>query len=77
MRACASGSSAAAAHEHADAPHPLGLLRARGERPRSRRAAENADKFPPPHVRPGSGHGIVSAQTSTLIEAETGFATAT
>jgi len=29
-----------AVHEHADAPHPLGLLRARRERPRSRRAAE-------------------------------------
>jgi hypothetical protein len=27
-------------HEHADAPHPLGLLRPRRERPRSRRAAE-------------------------------------
>ena len=39
-------------HEHADAPHPLGLLRARRERPRSRRATENTEKFPPPHVRP-------------------------
>jgi hypothetical protein len=27
-------------HEHADAPHPLPLLRARRERPRRRRAAE-------------------------------------
>jgi hypothetical protein len=26
-------------HEHADLPHPLGLLRARRERPRCRRAA--------------------------------------
>ena len=40
MRACPSGSSAALAHEHADPPHPLGLLRARRERPRRRRAAE-------------------------------------
>ena len=39
-------------HEHADAPHPLGLLRARRERPRCRRATENTEKFPPPHVRP-------------------------
>ena len=52
MRACASGSSAARVHEHADAPHALGLLRARRERPRSCRAAQNAEKFPPPHVRP-------------------------
>jgi hypothetical protein len=27
-------------HEHADAPHPLALLRARRERPRNRRATE-------------------------------------
>ena len=39
-------------HEHADAPHPLGLLRARGERPRGRRAAEQRDELAPPHVRP-------------------------
>ena len=32
-------------HEHADAPHPLGLLRARRERPRSRRAAEQRDEL--------------------------------
>ena len=33
MRACTSGSSAAVLHEHADAPHPLALLRPRRERP--------------------------------------------
>ena len=49
MRACASGSSAAG-HEHADAPHPLALLRARRERPRRRRAAEQRDELAPPHV---------------------------
>ena len=38
--------------EHADAPHPLGLLRARRERPRRRRTTQNTEKFPPPHVRP-------------------------
>ena len=48
-RACPSGSSAASAHEHADAPHPLGLLRARRERPRRRRAAEQRDELAPPH----------------------------
>ena len=30
----------------------LGLLRARGERPRRRRATQNTEKLPPPHVRP-------------------------
>ena len=30
----------------------LGLLRARRERPRCRRATENTEKLPPPHVRP-------------------------
>jgi hypothetical protein len=34
-------------HEHADAPHALGLLRARHERPR-RRAAECSDEISPP-----------------------------
>ena len=38
-------------HKHADAPHPLGLLRACGERPR-RRAAEKRDELASPHVRP-------------------------
>ena len=38
--------------EHADAPHPLGLLRARCKRPRRRRAAEKRDELAPPHVRP-------------------------
>ena len=47
MRACHSGSSAGSVHEHADAPHPLGLLRARRERPRRRRAAEQRDELAP------------------------------
>ena len=38
-------------HQHADPPHPLGLLRARGERPRRRRAAEQRDELAPPHCR--------------------------
>src|SRR5262249_24788753 len=36
------------AHEHADASHPLRLLRARRERPR-RRAAEQRNELAPPH----------------------------
>ena len=39
--------------EHADAPHPLGLLRARRERPRRRRAAEQRDELAPPHGEHG------------------------
>src|SRR5262249_22570086 len=31
-------------HEHADAPHPFALLRARRERPRSRRTPEQRDE---------------------------------
>jgi hypothetical protein len=34
-------------HEHADAPHSLGLLRPRRERP-SRRAAEQRDELASP-----------------------------
>src|SRR6516165_8613384 len=36
-------------HEHADAPHPLDLLRARRERPRHRRTAEKRDELAPVH----------------------------
>ena len=36
------------AREHANAPHPLRLLRARRERPR-RCAAEKRDELAPPH----------------------------
>jgi hypothetical protein len=36
--------------EHADATHPVGLLRARGARPGDRRAAKKGDKFAPLHV---------------------------
>src|SRR5262245_50530380 len=35
--------------QHADAPHPLGLLRARCERPRGRRGAEKRDEIAPLH----------------------------
>jgi hypothetical protein len=31
-------------HEHADAPHPRALLRARAERPRRRRTAEKREE---------------------------------
>ena len=38
-------------HEHADAPHPLGLLRARRERPRAAAPPSSRDELAPPHVR--------------------------
>src|SRR5215813_8114541 len=38
------------AHDHADASHPLGLLRARRERPRSRRSTEQRYELASPHV---------------------------
>jgi len=38
--------------EHADPPHPLGLLRARGEWPSRRRATEERDELASLHGRP-------------------------
>ena len=49
MRACAFRIVRGCGHEHADAPHPLALLRARRERPRRRRAAEQRDELAPLH----------------------------
>src|SRR5262249_54275420 len=37
-------------HQYGDAPHTLGLLRARRERPRGCRAAEQDDELTPPQV---------------------------
>jgi hypothetical protein len=42
--------------EHADAPHPLRLLRTCRERPCDRRTAEKRNELTPPHV----GHGASS-----------------
>ena len=51
-------------HEHADAPHPLGLLRARRERPRRRRAAEQRDELAPPHgINSGVGDQVNNASS--------------
>src|SRR5215510_2291019 len=38
-----------AGQQHADTAHPLALLRARRERPRGRRTAEQRDELAPPH----------------------------
>src|SRR5262249_54574673 len=45
--------------EHADAPHPLALLRARCERP-CRRAAEATEEYTPPN------HSITSSARSRI-----------
>ena len=37
-------------HKHADAPHPLALLRTRRERPRSRRATKQCDELAAFHL---------------------------
>src|SRR5262245_36256996 len=46
------------AHQHTDPPHPLALLRARRERPRRRRAAEERDEVAALHLR---GHSMTSS----------------
>src|SRR5262249_54122797 len=48
-------------HQHADPPHPLGLLRARRERPGCRRAAEQRDELSPPH------HSITSSARASSV----------
>jgi hypothetical protein len=45
-------------YQYPDAPHPLTLLRARRERPRSRRPTEQRNELAPPHsitYSPASG----------------------
>src|SRR5262249_33712009 len=58
-------------HEHADAPHPLALLRIRRERPRGR-AAEQRDELAPFHsntssARPDKGSGTVMPSTLAVF----------
>ena len=50
---------------------------ARRERPRSRRAPEQSDKLPSPHFRLRRRRQHLIGSMSTLISAETSFATAT
>src|SRR5262249_50751295 len=49
------------AHKHADAPHPLRLLRARRERQRRRRAGEQRDELAPSH------HSITSSASESRL----------
>src|SRR5262249_42186926 len=50
--------------EHADAPHPLGLLRACRDRPSGYTAADQCDEVPPPHGAYPQGQG---SRTSTTL----------
>ena len=54
---CFSGSSRSCVHEHADAPHPLRLLRARREGPGRCSAAGKRVELPSPHGSSPSGPG--------------------
>src|SRR5262245_14338579 len=60
------------AREHADAPHPLGWLRPRRERPRHGRAAEKRDELSPLHsitvsARTSSSGGIVRPSALAVL----------
>jgi hypothetical protein len=51
-------------HQYSDPPHPLGLLRARGERPCRRRAAEKREELAPPHSITSSARASSEGGTS-------------
>ena len=62
-------------HEHADARHPFRLLRARRERPRSRRAAEQRDELAALHsitssARASSDGGTVEPEHAGGLEVD-------
>src|SRR6516165_5961660 len=63
---CCSGSYRSCVHEHADAPHPLALLRARRERP-SRRAPDERDELAPPHSITSSASANIFAGKSPAM----------
>src|SRR5258708_6399204 len=50
-------------HKHADAPHALGLLRARRQRPPDRRAAEQRDEVAAPHSITSSARNTIDSGT--------------
>jgi len=53
-------------HKHADAPHPLALLRARRERPRGRRSADERHELAALHsITSSATDGTVFVPTSS------------
>src|SRR5262249_5343904 len=57
------------AHQHADAPHFLALLRARPERPRCGRAAEQREEVTPLQLR---DHSITSSARASSVSGPSG-----
>jgi hypothetical protein len=53
-------------HEHSNAPHPLALLRASGERRDRHRAAGKSYEIAPPQDHSHAGQGIIPIKSSTL-----------
>src|ERR1051326_8350082 len=53
--------------EHAEAPHPRGLLRAHGERHRDRHAADHNDEFASPHPANSTTRAISRRWSQTSI----------
>ena len=64
-------------HAHADAPYPVGLLSACGERPRDHGTAEHTKKFAPPHVCIRLRRRQLIGSNEYFHRAETTFAAAT
>src|SRR5262249_10650477 len=58
-------------HEHADAPHPLGLPRPRRERPCSRRAAEQYDEVAPSQSITSSARSRIGVGTTPALRLPT------
>jgi hypothetical protein len=54
-------------HQHADPSHPLRLLRARRERPRGRRAAEERDEIASFHSITSSARASSPVVTTTTV----------
>jgi hypothetical protein len=54
------------AHEYADAPHLLSLLRTRGKRPSSRYTADKRDEIASPHWLPSSRGSYPTMVTAAL-----------
>src|SRR6266567_4256212 len=55
------------AHQHADQPHLVALLRVCRKRPHRHRATKERDEFPPPHASPNSEDGSLSHRTGAVV----------
>src|SRR5215472_955837 len=64
--ACLSVRIVRSQHYYGEAPHTLGLLRARRERPRGRRAAEHDDELAPSYVEHGATSPALDRRHPTM-----------